>query len=390
MRGSTQIAIVIALVAAGCLPGAVTPVSTPRPTQAQATPTATVQPQPIATPSPTRRAGVAAEQAGPIPPSFRYLATRFGGTLLWLIDLERRGEPRLVARWDGTGSDHSVSRDGRVVLIAAPGPHGHRALYLLRPETGQTSVLFEAPDAGVAWEPQLTADGTRFAFTKHPAAATTSERDLGIWSGLTGGGPIARMADPSSGTSVPARTLGWSTDGRWLAFTRELEIPSVFIVPAEGGPPILVGEGHLASWRALEPKLLVATGSAARAPGPASLYAFDVAARASWELHRSARPITFVAYSPSGDRFLHVERGPAADPLAASEFWMRDADGSAPRRLAAPRGASDAAWSPDGAMITVQVGGDDSTVPVTDILGGRFVGAVCRRGGTPPPAGRCV
>ncbi len=119
------------------------------------------------------------------------------------------------------------------MIFSAAGDRARVALYLLRPETGETRVLFEDP-ATIVISPRLSADGQRYAFTKYPADGGS---DLGVWTGSTSGGDPRRIAVPSTGSNVPAMPLAWSADGSWLAFTRDVSIDrtEVHLVPRDGG-----------------------------------------------------------------------------------------------------------------------------------------------------------
>ncbi|MGH2499338.1 MAG: TolB family protein, partial [Candidatus Limnocylindria bacterium] len=318
---------------------------------------------------------------GRLPEAFRYAAPGFSFTLLWLVDLRGGRAPQVVARWDSDTAAFSASRDGRALIAAAPGRYAHPALYVIRPETGETRTLFDEPDAQAAGKPQITPDGTRFAFAKR--SARPSDGDLGLWAGGVDGGAIERIAEPSSPAIGPPMPHGWSTDGRWLAVGRGVP-QTITLVPARGGLPVVVGDGELISWRAAAPELLIGvTGS----DGRSRIDTFDVRTGERRTILESPRRIVHVGWDPAGGRFVYVARAASPDLLTLGDIWLRDADGGSSVRLDAPRGGSRPEWSPDGTMLTSLIGGDDSTVGVFDHLSGRAVATVCRRGGTP---GRCL
>lgn len=342
------------------------------------------------TPLPSMVPGVRSTPAGAIPDAFRYvaldtpLADGFR-TRLWLVDLGARRAPLVVAEWDAPASpvgDHSVSADGKTVVISATGTRSRVALYLLRPETGDVRVAFEDPSTIVV-SPRVSADGSRYAFTEYPAGGGS---DAGIWSGSTTGGPVRRIADPSSASNVPAMPLAWSTDGSWLAFTRDVSLDrtEVHLVPQGGGREITVGEGDRVAWRAAAPQLLVSVPST-----PTSrAYTFDLGSGKSADVVKADKLfISSLQWHPSQGRFLYVE-SEGAGREASGGIWLRNADGSAAEKVNAPRAAYAPEWSRDGSLLTALGGGDDALVPVILLPSGRQVSVLCRRGGTPP--GSCL
>lgn len=343
-----------------------------------------------ATPLPSMVPGVRATPAGTIPDTFRYVAldtTLADGvrTRLWLVDLSAQRAPVVVAEWDAPASpvgDHSVSADGKTVIVSAAGARSRVALYLLHPGMGDVRVLFEDPTA-IVISPRVSADGSRYAFTKYPAAGGS---DAGIWAGATSGGGVKRIADPSSASNVPAMPLAWSTDGSWLAFTRDvsLERTEVHLAPRDGGPEIAVGEGDHVAWRVTAPQLLVSVPST-----PTSrAYTFDLGSGKSTDVVKADKLfVSSLQWHPSLDRFLYVE-SEGAGREASGGIWLRNADGSAGEKVNAPRAAYAPEWSRNGSLLTVLGGGDDSVVPVILLPSGRQVSVLCRRGGTPP--GSCL
>ena len=359
------------------------PTPTPIPTGTE-TPSPAPSPTAIATPRPTARPGIQTTAVGTIPESFRYVAidTEIADgrrTRLWLADLGGRRGATVVAEWEAPAAPvggWSASADGRSVLISATGTRSRVALHLLRPETGETRVLYEDPGT-IVISPRISPDGQRYAYTVYPANGGS---DLGIWAAaLSGGGP-RRIAAASTGTNVPAIPLGWSIDSSWLAFTRDLERTEVHLVPRDGGPDVVVGEGDKVSWRRNPPELLVGTYSA-----PTSrLYTYDLATAKATDVARADK-LFFAAieWHPALDRFVYVE-SESAGREASGGIWIRNADGSAPTRLDLGRTVYAPQWSRDGTLLSALAGGDDVRVPVIDLLTGRQLSVLCRRGGTPP------
>lgn len=286
----------------------------------------------------------------------------------------------------GGHGDFAVSQDGRRLVVVAPGRYVHLGLHLIRPETGATELLFDAPDGQVVWPPVLSPNGESYAFTKHTGGASLHGPGLGIWAGQIGGGPPVRIVAPSG--DIPVQPFGWSPDGRWLAFARWSPAPSIWLVSPDGEKEIRVGEGHEAAWMPREPRLLVARGSGRGATPPHALLAYDTVTGATREVARADNPISALATAPDGLRFSYIERVPGRDLLSPGTVWIRRLDGSVQRTVAGQR-VGDLAWSSDGRSLTGQVGGDDSTVPVIDVTRQPpdGLGSVCRRGGLPPPWG---
>lgn len=353
---------------------------------ASAAPRASASPTASPTPQPTARPGVRATPAGAIPESFRYVAIDLPiadgfHTRLWLVDLNARRAPAVVAEWDAPASPvggYSVSADGRSVLISATGSRSRVALFLLRPETGTTTVLFE--EAGtIVISPKIAPDGARFAFTKYPADGGS---DDGIWSGLASGGELRQIAARSLLTNVPAMPLAWSADSVWLAFTSEKQEggSELRLAHREGGVETVVGLGDKVSWRRNPPELLVALSGT-----PSSrVYTYDLATRKIADVVKVDKlQVPVVQWHPSLDRFVYVE-SESAGREASGGIWIRNADGTAASRLDLGRAVFSPQWSPDGTLLTALSGGEDAIVTVVELFSGRRITVLCRRGGTPP------
>lgn len=390
MRKAILAAVCGLLIACGAPPGA-TPTTAPTSTPAASAsptpaPTAAVTPAP--TPSPTAQPvalpGIRATRAGTLPESFRYVAldrpwAEGFRTRLWLVDLDAKRAPAAVAEWDGPASpvgEHSVSSDGAAVLISAKGTRSRVALYLLRPETGTTTILFEEPNV-IVISPRISPDGQRYAFTRHPDGG---EFDDGIWAGLTAGGELKRIVDQPRVTSVPRMSLAWSTDSVWLAFSSVGERSDVFLAHREGGPQIEVGAGDRVSWRRNPPELLVASNG----PPASRIYTFDLTTRKKVEVAKVDKLMyPLVQWHPTLDRFAYVE-SEGAGREASGGIWVRSADGTGASSLDLGRAVFSPQWSRDGTALTALGGGDDVLLPVIELFSGRRVAVLCRRGGTPP------
>lgn len=385
------LAITCALLAGCQAPPVATPPASPTtPPVTVATATATPTPQTTLSPRPSPTAppvalpGIRATPAGTLPESFRYVAldrpfAEGFRTRLWIVDLDGRKPPAVAAEWDGPASpvgEHSISADGRAVLISAKGSRSRVALYLLRPETGTTTVLFEEPNV-IVISPRISPDGQRFAFTRHPDGG---EYDDGIWAGLTAGGEMKRIVDQPRFTNVPRMSLAWSTDSVWVAFARTRERTDLFLAHREGGPQIELGEGDRVSWRRNPPELLVAANASAKS----RVYTFDLTSRKAVEVATVDKKMyAIVQWHPTLDRFVYVE-SEGAGREASGGIWIRSADGTGASSVDLGRSVFSPQWSRDGTLLTALGGGDEVIVPVIELFTGRRLAVLCRRGGTPP------
>lgn len=386
MRAASLVAAIGLLVACEAAPASSSPTpSGVLPPTAAPPAQVALSPSPAPTPEPSARPGLRTTAAGALPERSRYVALDREiadgfRTRLWLVDLDAKRPPAQVAEWEGPAAPvggYSISADGRTAVISATGSRSRVALYLLRPETGETRVLFEDPGS-IVISPRITADGQRFAFTKYPADGGS---DLGIWAGATSGGDLRQIAERSTASSVPLMPLGWSADSAWLAFTRELEDRTELrIVPREGGPETVVGPGDRVSWRRDAPELLVAVLSSPKSRG----YTFDLATKKAADVVTVEKLfIPVIQWHPTSARFMYVE-SEGAGREASGGVWIRNADGTGASRVDGGRAVFAPQWSRDGTFLTALGGGDDALVPVIDLLSGRRIAILCRRGGTPP------
>jgi hypothetical protein len=77
-----------------------------------------------------------------IPREFAYVDASPGRDVnLWLVDLTGATQPVSVARWSLGSNTFSASRDGKTIIVAAPGETSVIALHLLRPLTGEATIL---------------------------------------------------------------------------------------------------------------------------------------------------------------------------------------------------------------------------------------------------------
>lgn len=339
---------------------------------------------PDPSPLPTGRPGIRATAAGSIPALFRYVAqdTELADgfhTRLWLIDLGSRRAPLIAAEWDAPAAPvggWSASADGRALIVSANGARSRVALYLVRPATAETRVLFEDP-AMVVVSSRISPDGARYAFTKYPAQGGA---DLGIWAGRIEGGEAARISEPSTASNVPQMPLAWSPDASRLAFTRDLDRTEVHVVPADGGQEIVAGPGDRVSWRSAAPELVISYPV-----GPGSvIYTSDLVTGTYKDLVKEDTGyVTALAWDPSGQSFAFVLTE-SASRQASQGSWLWRTGASSLTSLNIGRTVFALEWSADGTILSAIAGGDDARIPIVDLLTGRQLSVLCRRGGTPP------
>jgi Tol biopolymer transport system component len=313
-----------------------------------------------------------------IPRRFRYARLSWGPvTRIWLVDLDERVIPRLVIRLEHMGSgDHTVSKDGEIVVLAAPGEHGYSAVQIIRPRSGTRTIVHEERDTQVPGTPVVTPAGDRYAFTKQIAGVDGfpgGRADLGMWVGATSGGPPTLAV--RGGVAEPSRPIAWSPDGRSLAFVRG---PDMFLLAASGEERRL-GTGIDAAWLS-NTTVLVARGQMAGS----GIDRYEVGTSSVREELRTTGWVIAVLADPTGRRYAYIERTGAEDLLTSGTFWLRDVGGGPARQLDA-QGMRDLMWSSDGSALTGISGGDDSVTGVHDLLDGFSVPLCLRSDGLPPP-----
>lgn len=324
------------------------------PSQASPVPTAALTataPPTTPSPEPTEQPpSIATATVDAIPSRFRYAVLSWGPvTRVWLVDLQARVAPRLVIRLEHMGNGElTVSSNGEVIVLSAPGAHGHRGVHVVRPTTGVRSIVHDEPDAQVGGTPIVTRAGDRYAFAKQLAGVTGfagGRADLSLWIGTTDGAAARRVI--AGGGIAPSVPLAWSPDGRWLAFVRGAQI----FVLAPDGREHRAGPGVDASWLS-NTTLLIARG----ASSPPGIDRYDLLAGAAREELRTTAPVIAVRADPTGRRYAYIERTGAEDLLTRGTIWLRDATSGAARSFGAQR-IREIEWSSDGAALTGIPGG---------------------------------
>lgn len=243
-----------------------------------------------------------------IPREFAYVESSPGREVtLWLVDLSGATAPVAVARWTYGGDTSAVSADGKTVIIAAPGERSLFALHLLRPLTGEATVLFEGPPDGRVFYPRLSPDGRRYAFILQRANGSD-----GIFAGAVSGGPPRQLV-PAPDPGSPPVPYGWSDDGQWLAFYAEGVGPQqsccTYLRNVVDGGRIDLGSAQVFSWRSREPRLAAASlgGKGHQGAFGATVYTFDLAQQRRTDLFSIDPLVRSLSWHPTRDEFLYVE-----------------------------------------------------------------------------------
>jgi Tol biopolymer transport system component len=183
-------------------------------------------------------------------------------------------------------------------------------LYLMRPNGAQVRPVPGSPRD--VTDASFSPDGSRVAFARELGGSCPARLYLMRADGTRVRTFTGRVNDPVM-ESRCFRHLAWSPDGRWLAFTEDvnLGLPSIFVRNVDGAPP------HELPGQSIE------------------------------------RADSNPAWSPDG-KTIAFDRTPLSnDPSPA--LWLMDADGSNERQLdtGSPpcAGAGEPDWSPDGQWI---------------------------------------
>jgi hypothetical protein len=323
-----------------------------------------------------------------IPREFAYIDASPGRDVnLWLVDLSGATPPVSVARWSLGSNTFSASRDGKTIIIAAPGEKSIIALHLLHPLTGEATVLFEGPPDGRVLYPQLSPDGKRFAFTLGRQSGSD-----GVWVGDVSEGGVRQLyksprADLSEG---PVTLFGWSDDGQWLSYSAYDDAdlgkgPRIFLHNVVDGRRVEAGPGSLISWRASEPRFLAAVvgGRGNQAAFGATVYTFDLAQQRRTELLTIDPRVEAVLWHPTRDEFLYLQNERSCS-FFSSSIWVRSLGTTDAQRIGNIQTAQAAWWSSDGATIYALVAGDGTEGIIVNAMTGQHIATILE-GGPPRP-----
>ena len=162
-----------------------------------------------------------------------YTSYRLGPPIIFSHHLTT-GSRVAVARYPGANISPAVSPDAtKLAMILSKG--GSPDLYAsdLNGANPRQLTTTREEEASPCWSP----DGRSICYVS--AARGTP----GLYVIPTGGGTPRRLATEPRPTEPD-----WSPDGRWIAYTSQTRSFQICIVPAQGGPSIILAEGEDPSW----------------------------------------------------------------------------------------------------------------------------------------------
>jgi hypothetical protein len=293
---------------------------------------------------------------------------------LWLVDLSGDAAPAPVARWTGGTGSFGASRDGKTVIVAAPGNRSIVGLHLVHPLAGEATVLFEGPADGRVFFPRLSADGSTFAINLLNAGSGEGILIGDVTTGTT------RAFAGTSGRGSSVVPFDWSDDGQWLAYFQEEVAPEgsgccTYLENVRDGRRIRLGLATMVSWRPTEPRLVVAKQDRTGNQGAygATVSTFDLAQQRRTNLFSIDPRITTLRWSPTKDEFLYVQ-----ETLGCTHhgtLWTAAIGGIA-KRVGSADTVQNAWWSADGVTIYALVRGEGPDSPVIDAASGRRIAVI--------------
>jgi Tol biopolymer transport system component len=351
------LALLVAVAAIAALNGARPAIGNPPPTPPR-TPSKSVQTTAVAS----------------IPPEFAYVDASPGRDVnLWLVDLTGATQPVSVARWSLGSNTFSASRDGKTIIIAAPGEKSIIALDLLHPLTGEATVLFEGPPDGRVFYPRLSPDGKRFAFMLFRQQGSD-----GIWVGNISDGSVRQVYAP---VREDPTLFGWSDDGQWLSYSVSDEAdlsngPHIYLQNVVDGRRVNAGTGSRVSWRAQEPRVLTALvgGKGNQGAFGTTIYTFDLASQRRTEILSIDPRVEIVAWNPARDEFLYLPTDTGCS--YQSSIWVRSLGATDAKQVGRIQTAQAAWWSTDGGTIYALAAGDGAEGIIVNAASGQRIATI--------------
>jgi len=283
-----------------------------------------------------------------------------------------------------------------LALLAAPAPSAPAAsTRALRPDD-----IFALKEVG---DPEISPEGKWVAFTVTTMDAKEDETDTDIYMAPFAGGPALRLTASRKAEKSPR----WSPDGKWLAFlsAREGKKTQVWLMSRDGGEAVKLTDFKASvsslAWSPDSTRLALivsdvdpddpdtddgedaagADKKKPKAPKPivvrrlqfkrdtegylrdlrSHVHVFDVATKASFAVTSGSYDDADAAWSPDG-RWIAFSSNRTKDPDASRDtdiFVVEARAGATPRSLVTGPGEDQRpAWSPDGASIVYEAGGD--------------------------------
>jgi len=282
------------------------------------------------------------------------------------------------------------------VLLAAPAAASAPSTRTLRPDD-----IFALKEVG---DPEVSPEGKWVAYTVTTMDAKEDESDTDIYMAPFAGGPALRLTASKKAEKSPR----WSPDGKWLAFLsgREGKKTQVWLMSREGGEAVKL-TGFKASvsslaWSPDSARLALIVSDVDpddpdaeddeeasadkekkkdKTPKPivvrrlqfkrdyegylrdfrSHVHVFDVASKSSFAVTSGSYDDSDAAWSPDG-KWIAFSSNRTKDPDAsrnADIFVVEARAGATPRALASGPGEDQhPAFSPDGASIVYEAGGD--------------------------------
>jgi dipeptidyl aminopeptidase/acylaminoacyl peptidase len=298
------------------------------------------------------------------------------------VDQTGATPPVAVARYRIGNDAFSTSADGKTVVILARGAQSLLALHVLKPLTGEATILYDPADARASYQ-RVSPDGRYVAFARYQ---TTGGPD-GIWLIDVASGSLRQLVAQAPGDTNATPMTGWSDDGQWLAYAAPDMADlggfggKVFLVNVVDGRRVTVGRGFLADWRAREPRLVFSaqTGKGDQGAYGATASTYDLGGQKTRELFSIDPGVTQVAWNPVRDEFLYVARTTGC-PFQ-STVWVQPLVGAA-RRVGTIATAKRAWWSADGTTILALVPGKGMDADLVDAASGRKIATITDAGPT--------
>lgn len=321
-----------------------------------------------------------------IPAAHRFVVLEgFGQVRAWIVDETGATAPVAAVEWSPVGSpgadQFAVTPDGRSILVSSVIPGGRAAIHLVRPETGDVSVIAADADADLLY-PRIAADGT-FAYVRIPLVQPGPRpRDGGVY--------VARLVvphppPPATGTSIRISIapdadgrrlpLAFSDDASLLALRRESVGWDIEVLVVRTGEVRPAASGSFAEWRPRTHEVLVG--------GRSSDFLYRIVVhdvdRATSRLLEAPRGEFNhgLRWDASGDRFL-FQQARSALVGSESDLVIHDLARGTRDAIATPLFSFGFAWSRDSRLLGVQAG-DDSVISVFDLATRRVVGSMCLR-----------